>query len=74
MEYYVRSSPEDGHPGRVEDAVRQKQEEVDPDQVDAIQYRDKDKRVRFLNLTISGTPEECKVHLGKAKKSLINNL
>ncbi|WP_276485138.1 AsmA-like C-terminal region-containing protein [Paraflavitalea pollutisoli] len=46
-----------------------KQEEVDTDQVDAIEYRDKDKKVRFLNVAISGTPEEYKVKLGKAKKS-----
>jgi hypothetical protein len=46
-----------------------KREEVDPDQVDAIEYRDKDKRVRFMNLKISGTPDDYKVKLGKAKKS-----
>jgi hypothetical protein len=46
-----------------------KQEEVDTDQVDAIEYRDKDKKVRFLNVSISGTPEEYKVKLGKAKKA-----
>lgn len=46
-----------------------KQEEVDPDQVDAIEYRDRDKRVRFLNLKISGTPDDYKVSLGKAKKT-----
>ncbi|OQP49955.1 AsmA family protein [Niastella populi] len=46
-----------------------KKEEVDPDQVDAIEYRDKDKRVRFMNLTISGTPEDYKVSLGKPKKA-----
>lgn len=46
-----------------------KQEEVDPDQVDAIQYRDMDKRVRFMNLRISGTPDDYKVGLGKAKKA-----
>ncbi|HMH21516.1 MAG TPA: AsmA-like C-terminal region-containing protein [Puia sp.] len=46
-----------------------KQEEVDPDQVDAIEYRDKEKRVRFMNIKITGTPAEYKVGLGKAKKS-----
>lgn len=46
-----------------------KQEEVDPDQVDAIEYRNMDKRVRFLNLKISGTPDDYKVSLGKAKKT-----
>ncbi|MBS1603652.1 MAG: AsmA family protein [Bacteroidetes bacterium] len=46
-----------------------KQEEVDPDQVDAIEYRDKDKRVRFMNIRITGTPEDYKIGLGKAKRS-----
>jgi hypothetical protein len=44
-----------------------KREEVDPDQVDAIEYRDKDKRIRFMNLTITGTPDNYKVGLGKRK-------
>ena len=46
-----------------------KKEEVDPDQVDAIEYRDKDKKVRFMNIKITGTPDDYKVALGKAKKS-----
>jgi hypothetical protein len=45
-----------------------KEEEVDPDQVDAIQYRNMDKRIRFVNLKITGTPDDYKVSLGKAKK------
>jgi hypothetical protein len=44
-----------------------KKEEVDPDQVDAIEIRDKDKRIRFMNLTITGTPDNYKVGLGKKK-------
>jgi uncharacterized protein involved in outer membrane biogenesis len=46
-----------------------KKEEVDPDQVDAIEYRDKEKKIRFMNLKITGTPDEYKVALGKARKS-----
>jgi hypothetical protein len=42
-----------------------KQEEIDPDQVDAIQYRDKEKRIRFLNVRIKGTPEKFEFSLGK---------
>ncbi|RFM29089.1 AsmA family protein [Deminuibacter soli] len=45
-----------------------KQEEVDPDQVDAIEYRDKEKKVRFMNIRISGTPDNYKIGLGKAPK------
>ena len=40
-------------------------EEVDPDQVDAIQYRDKNKRIRFLNVRIKGTPDKFDFSLGK---------
>jgi hypothetical protein len=46
-----------------------KREEIDPDQVDAIEYRDKDKKIRFMNMTISGTPDDYKVKLGKPKKA-----
>ncbi len=42
-------------------------EEVDPDQEDAIVYRDTDKRVRFLNINISGNPDDYKISLGRDK-------
>jgi len=42
-----------------------KKEEVDPDQVDAIQYRDKDKRIRFLNVRVKGTTAKFDFSLGK---------
>ncbi|HET6255302.1 MAG TPA: AsmA-like C-terminal region-containing protein [Puia sp.] len=45
-----------------------KKEEVDPDQVDAIEYRDKEKKIRFMNLKITGTPDDYKVALGKASQ------
>jgi AsmA-like protein len=44
-----------------------KKEEVNPDQVDAIEYRDKDKRVRFINVHISGLPDNYKFALGRSK-------
>jgi hypothetical protein len=37
---------------------------------DEIQYRDESKRVRFLNLKLTGTPENYKISLGKDKGSL----
>jgi AsmA-like C-terminal region/AsmA family len=46
-----------------------KKEEVDPDQVDAIEYRDKEKKFRCVNVKITGTPDDYKVALGKARKS-----
>lgn len=46
-----------------------KREEVNEDQVDEIEYRDKDKKVRFMNINISGTPDKYKIALKKAKKT-----
>jgi hypothetical protein len=45
-----------------------RKEEVDPDQENAIQYRDQNKRVRFLNVRVSGTPDDYTFALGKRKK------
>jgi hypothetical protein len=45
-----------------------KKEEIDPDQEDAIQYRDRDKRVRFLNVRVNGTPDDFTFALGKRKR------
>jgi hypothetical protein len=42
-----------------------KKEEVDPLQEDAIVYRDNDKRVSFVNVRITGTPDQYKISLGK---------
>jgi len=47
-----------------------RKEEVDPEQEDAIQYRDADKRVRFLNVKVTGTPDDFKVTLGRDKKKV----
>ena len=44
-----------------------RKEEVDPEQVDAIQYRDADKRVRTLNVKVTGTPDEYDITLGRDK-------
>jgi hypothetical protein len=41
--------------------------ENDPDKEDEIQYRDDSKRIRFINLKITGTPENYKISLGKDK-------
>lgn len=47
-----------------------KTEEVNPDQVDAIQYMDKNKTTRFINLKLTGTAETFKIGLGKNKGKL----
>jgi len=71
MEYYLRIPLRMVTQIGFQKLFGKKQEEIDPDQVDAIQYRDKEKKYAFMNLTISGTPDAYKVHLGKAKKSSI---
>jgi hypothetical protein len=45
-----------------------RKEEIDPEQVDAIQYRDENKRTRFLNVRINGTPDKFSFSLGKKRK------
>ncbi len=45
-----------------------KSEEVDPEQIDAIQYADAEKKIRYLNVRITGTPETYKISVGKKKK------
>lgn len=69
MEYYVRIPLKLVTSVGFKSLFGRKQEEVDPDQVDAIEYRDKDKKVRFMNIKVSGTPDKFKVGLGKAKKA-----
>ncbi|MBL7844293.1 MAG: membrane biogenesis protein [Cyclobacteriaceae bacterium] len=39
----------------------------DPEKEDEIQYRDASKKVRFINLKLTGTPDNYKISLGKDK-------
>ncbi|MBL4705343.1 MAG: hypothetical protein JKY54_12540 [Flavobacteriales bacterium] len=47
---------------------KKKPEEVDTDQVDAIQYGNGKKRIRYINLKIEGNPDKYEFSLGKASK------
>jgi uncharacterized protein involved in outer membrane biogenesis len=67
MEYYLRIPLKLVTQAGFHKLFGKKQEEVDPEQVDAIQYKDKDKKVHFINLKITGTPDDYKMALGKAK-------
>jgi hypothetical protein len=69
MEYYVRVPLKMVTSIGFQKLFGKKQEEINADQVDAIQYRDKDKKYAFMNLAITGTPDNYNVKLGKAKKS-----
>lgn len=44
-------------------------EEVDPDQEDAIIFRDQDRRVRFVNIHMSGSPDNYRVALRRDRKA-----
>ncbi|HEV3223162.1 MAG TPA: AsmA-like C-terminal region-containing protein [Puia sp.] len=67
MEYYLRIPLKMVTQVGFRKLFGKKQEDVDPDQVDAIEYRDKDKKIHFINLKITGTPDDYKMALGKSK-------
>ena len=67
MEYYLRIPLKLVTQVGFRKLFGKKPEEVDPDQVDAIQYRDMDKKIHFINLKITGTPDDYKMALGKSK-------
>ncbi|MCK7554130.1 AsmA-like C-terminal region-containing protein [Chitinophaga sedimenti] len=69
MEYYMRIPMKMVTKVGFQAIFGRKEAEVDLEQVDEIEYRDKDKKVRFMNVKVTGTPEDFKVGLGKAKKS-----
>jgi uncharacterized protein involved in outer membrane biogenesis len=45
-----------------------KQDDVNMDQIDEIEYSEKDKKVRFVSVKVTGTPDDFKVALGKKNK------
>ncbi len=45
-----------------------KKEEVDPDQEDAVMYRDKEKKMRFITVKLTGDANNYSVALSKEKK------
>ncbi|HMO32704.1 MAG TPA: AsmA-like C-terminal region-containing protein [Lacibacter sp.] len=46
-----------------------RQEEVDPEQEDAIQVRDPARNTRFLQVRVTGTPEKYDVQLGRGRRA-----
>jgi hypothetical protein len=43
--------------------------EVDPEQVDAIQYADESKKTRYLNVRIQGNTEDFRITMEKEGRS-----
>jgi hypothetical protein len=72
MEYYVRVPMKMVTKVGFTSLFNRKPEEVDMTQIDEIEYVDKDKNIAFMNLKVTGTPDNFKVGLGreKAKKLL----
>jgi hypothetical protein len=44
------------------------QSEINPDQEDAIVFRDQDRKTRFVNVNMKGNPEAYKISLKRDKK------
>ncbi len=64
MEYYVRIPLKVVTKAGMQKLFGKKDEDTS-EQVDEIQYRDENKRTRFLNLKIMGTPDDYSISLGK---------
>jgi hypothetical protein len=47
---------------------KRKKEEVDLDKEDAIQYQDKDKKIAYVHVNLSGNMEDYKITLKRDKK------
>lgn len=67
MEYYLRIPMKMVTQVGFSSLFDKKPEEVDVTQIDEIEYSDKDKKTRFVNLKVVGTPDDFKVSLGKAR-------
>lgn len=67
MEYYLRVPMKLVTKAGLSSLLNGKPEDVDVNQIDEIDYVDKDKKIAFMNLRVSGTPDNFKVGLGKDK-------
>jgi len=67
MDYYVRIPWKMVTEAASSKLFGKKREDVDPEQVDAIQYAESDKRTRFVNVRVKGTPEDYEITLEKQK-------
>ncbi len=68
MEYYLRIPLRMVTSVAFQKLFGRKREAVDVDQEDEIIYKDPNKKVRYLNLKISGTPEKYKISIEKNKE------
>ena len=68
MEYYIRIPWKMVTQAASSKLFGKKTEEVDPEQIDAIQYADPEKKIRYVNVKVTGNALEYKISLGKEKK------
>ena len=68
MEYYLRIPLKMVTNVAFQKLFGKKRESVDPDQEDEIVYKDPNKKVNYMNLKISGTPENFKISMEKNKE------
>ncbi|MBX2967179.1 MAG: hypothetical protein KF845_13625 [Cyclobacteriaceae bacterium] len=71
MEYYLRIPMKMVTKVGLSSLFNNKQDEVDINQVDEIDVIDKDKKIAFMNLKLTGTPENYKIGLGKNKEKKV---
>ena len=68
MEYYLRIPLKMVTKVAFQKLFGKKPKEVDPNQEDEIIYKDPNKNVNYMNLKISGTPDDFKISMGKNKE------
>jgi hypothetical protein len=68
MDYYVRIPWKMVTNAAASKLFGKKTEEVDPEQIDAIQYADTEKKTRYVNVRIKGNTDDYKITLEKEKK------
>ena len=67
MDYFVRIPWKMVTNAAASKLFGKKTEEVDPNQSDAIQYADSDKKTRYVNVRVKGNIDDYKITLEKAK-------
>jgi len=68
MEYYMKIPMKMVTSVGFNALFNKKQEEVDLDQVDAIEYSGRDRKTRYVSVKVLGTPDDFKVSLGKGRR------
>ncbi|HEX8060936.1 MAG TPA: AsmA-like C-terminal region-containing protein [Cyclobacteriaceae bacterium] len=68
MEYYMKIPMKMVTSVGFNALFNKKPEDVNVDQIDEIEYSDKDKKIRFVSVKVIGTPDDFKVSLGKSKR------